>query len=150
SRRAHPFLPFEPPLAGSRRLGVPHRAGLPPKTRSADMTHRPRVRVALCALLGGLITLAVPGAGRAGFVQNNLVSDIPGLAPHLHPNLKNPWGVSFSPTSPFWVSDQVTGKSTLYNGAGVPQGLVVTIPGGNPTGQVFNSTASDFALPTGG
>ena len=55
---------------------------------------------------------------------------------------------------PFWVSNQVTGNSTLYNSAGVKQGLVVTIPpgtpGGNPTGQVFNSTASDFVLPVGG
>jgi len=87
------------------------------------------------------------------FVQTNLVSDIPGLAPVLDPNLKNPWGVSFSPTSPFWISDQRTGVSTLYNGQGVPQPqftpLIVTIPPSGPTGQVFNSTAADFIEPNG-
>jgi uncharacterized protein (TIGR03118 family) len=104
-------------------------------------------------LAGIVIVLAVvlgPGPSFAEFVQTNLVSDIPGLAANTDPNLKNPWGISLSSSSPFWVSDQVTGVSTLYNGSGTPQPLVVTIPGGNPTGQVFNTTASDFSLPVGG
>ena len=63
------------------------------------------------------------------FTQTNLVSDIQGLANNTDPNLKNPWGVSFSATSPFWTSDQGTGLATLYNGAGAPQGLVVSVPG---------------------
>src|SRR3954471_13546574 len=81
-------------------------------------------------------------------VQTNLTSNIPGLAANTDPNLVNPWGISFSATSPIWVSDQAKGVSTLYNGAGSPQALVVTIPPGGatppqgPTGQVFNSTAS--------
>jgi uncharacterized protein (TIGR03118 family) len=78
----------------------------------------------------------------AGVIQQtNLVSDIPGLAAVTDPNLVNPWGVSFSATSPFWVSDQGKNVSTLYNASGVPQGgpLVVNVPGG-PTGQVANST----------
>jgi uncharacterized protein (TIGR03118 family) len=79
------------------------------------------------------------------YEQTNLVSDISGLAAHTDVNLKNPWGVSFSGGSPFWVSDQVTGVATLYNSTGTPQALVVTIPGGNPTGQFFNSTP-DFKL----
>lgn len=84
------------------------------------------------------------------FTQTNLVSDVPGLANNTDPNLKNPWGVSFSTTSPFWASDQATGVSTLYNGAGVPQPLVVTIPGSTtppsgPTGQVFNASTG-FAV----
>jgi uncharacterized protein (TIGR03118 family) len=93
-----------------------------------------------------------PAAVRADliYVEKNLVSSVQGMAPNFDPNLQNPWGVSFSATSPFWVSNQITGNSTLYNASGVPQSLVVTIPGGNPTGQVFNSTASDFALPVGG
>ena len=78
------------------------------------------------------------------FVQTNLVSDVSGLAAHTDPNLKNPWGVSFSPTSPFWVSDQVTGNATLYDGAGNILSLVVSIPSSfppsGPTGQVFNGT----------
>jgi uncharacterized protein (TIGR03118 family) len=86
------------------------------------------------------------------FTQTNLVSDIPGLANNTDPNLKNPWGLSFSATSPFWAADQATGVSTLYNGAGVPQPgtpLIVTIPGSatpptGPTGTVFNSAATGF------
>lgn len=61
------------------------------------------------------------------------------------PDLINPWGTSFSATSPFWVSDNGQGKATLYNGAGVKQGLVVSMPGLDPdpiTGQVFNGTSS--------
>ena len=80
--------------------------------------------------------------GATIFTQTNLVSDIPGMAAVTDPNLKNPWGVSFGPTTPFWVSDQVTNVSTLYNASGVPQPaspLIVSTPGG-PTGQVFNST----------
>jgi uncharacterized protein (TIGR03118 family) len=81
------------------------------------------------------------------FTQTNLVSDIPGLAKTTDPDLINPWGVAFSAASPFWVSDNGTGKSTLYNGDGVKQGLVVTIPGtggdpGAPTGMVFNSSTN--------
>ncbi len=88
------------------------------------------------------------------FVQTNLVSSVPGLAATTDPNLVNPWGVSFSATSPFWVSDQGTGVSTLYNGAGLQSALVVAIPGGahpptGPTGQVFNNSGGGFVLPNG-
>jgi uncharacterized protein (TIGR03118 family) len=103
-----------------------------------------------------LVWIASLSAVEAGYVQTNLVSDIPGLAPNTDPNLKNPWGVSFAPNGPFWVSNQVTGTVTLYDGAGqrfpVGSPLVVTVPsasGGGPTGQVFNPT-SDFPLTTGG
>jgi uncharacterized protein (TIGR03118 family) len=81
-----------------------------------------------------------------GFVQHNLVSDIPGLADHTDPNLKNPWGASFSPTSPFWVSNQASDNATLYFGTGVQAPLVVATA--SPTGQVFNATNS-FALSNG-
>ena len=40
-----------------------------------------------------------------GYTQTNLVSDIPNLAANTDPNLVNPWGISSSPGSPFWVSD---------------------------------------------
>ena len=80
------------------------------------------------------------------YLQTNLVSDVPGLAATTDPNLKNPWGVSFSPTSPFWVSDQATGLATLYDGAGNIIPLIVTVPSigipSGPTGQVFNGTTS--------
>jgi uncharacterized protein (TIGR03118 family) len=63
------------------------------------------------------------------------------------PDLVNGWGLTRSSGSPFWVSDNGTGKSTLYNGAGQKLGLIVTIPpapgstvAGTPTGTVFNIT----------
>jgi uncharacterized protein (TIGR03118 family) len=104
-------------------------------------------RLALCcaALLASLAALPA----HAQFVQRNLVSDIPGLAVTTDPNLKNPWGVTAGPTTPFWVSDNVTGVQTLYNGSGAAQALVVTVPRGQPTGTVFNST-TDFNLFSGG
>ena len=82
------------------------------------------------------------------FRQTNLVSDIPGLARFTDPNLANPWGIAFGPTSPFWVADNHTGVATLYNGSGAKIPLTVTVPapgGGTsaPTGQIFNGT-TDF------
>ena len=87
-----------------------------------------------------------PSASRGAdlfFQQTNLVSSVMGMAPNTDANLKNPWGISFSSSSPFWVSDQVTGMVTTYNSAGQPQTPVVTIPGtGGPTGQVYNNTGT--------
>jgi len=84
--------------------------------------------------------------------QTNLVSDVPGLAHVTDPSLVNPWGLASSSTSPWWVADNGTGVSTLYNGnTGAKQALTVTIPtavGGTPpstpTGVVFNGNSGDF------
>ncbi|MGC4073743.1 MAG: TIGR03118 family protein [Nibricoccus sp.] len=78
-----------------------------------------------------------------GFIQTNLVSDIPGMAAVTDARLVNPWGISYGPGGPFWISDAGTGLSTVYNTAGAIQAPVSTIPnpaGGisTPTGQVFN------------
>src|SRR5947208_1669525 len=75
------------------------------------------------------------------FAQTNLVSSVSGLAPVTDTNLRNPWGMSFSATSPFWVSNQGTNTSTLYGATGAPNALVVSVPGG-PTGQVFTGGTS--------
>src|SRR6266481_5223210 len=63
----------------------------------------------------------------ANVLQTNLVSDLPGVAQLQDPHLVNPWGISESGSSPFWVSDNNAGVSTLYNGQGQPQP-----PGTNP------------------
>lgn len=107
-----------------------------------------RLATAMCTLALAFVPACLHADS---FTQTNLVSDVPGLANNTDPNLKNPWGVSFSATSPFWVSDQATGLSTLYNAAGSPQSLVVTIPGSitppsGPTGTVFNGAASGFLV----
>ena len=86
------------------------------------------------------------------FGSTNLVTDDQSVnaARITDPNLVNAWGISHSSGSPFWVSDNGTGVSTLYSvnpATNVPTivPLVVTIPGaGNPTGQVFNTDASSF------
>jgi uncharacterized protein (TIGR03118 family) len=85
------------------------------------------------------------------YQQTNLVADLPGVALLQDTNLVNAWGISFSATSPFWISDNGSGLSTLYavtydtNGTVqvAKQGLQVGIPGdGTPTGQLFNSTTN--------
>jgi uncharacterized protein (TIGR03118 family) len=98
------------------------------------------------------------GIARRSYVQTNLVSDIPGLAAHTDPNLKNPWGTSVGPGSPIWVSDNHAGVTTLYDGTGNPQPRVVAIPAppsagntavGAPTGQAFNTfdpASPDFVI----
>ena len=105
--------------------------------------------VALLAI--GLLTgFAPPAEKQNSFTVHNLVSDQPGVADHLDPNLVNAWGLAASATSPWWVADNGTGVSTLYNGnTGTPLSLVVTIPGGAPTGTVFNG-GSSFVVSSGG
>ncbi len=87
------------------------------------------------------------------YQRHDLVSDQAGVADHQDANLKNAWGVAFNPFGFVWVSDAETGVSTLYDGAGVPQSLVVTIPpaagaaSGNPTGIVFNASSGFLVNP---
>jgi len=99
------------------------------------------------------------------YKQTNLVSDLAGMAPVTDPNLKNPWGLTRSPGgSPFWVANNNSGTSTLYDGSGNPfpppsKGgpLVVTVPPPGfapgtqsaPTGVVFNGSATDFLIAPG-
>ena len=68
-----------------------------------------------------------------------LTSNLPNVAPNQDPVLQNAWGVAFTPgASPFWVADNATGCSTLYDGAGVPAGgppplkVAIPLPGGTP------------------
>ena len=84
---------------------------------------------------------------RHAFEQRNLISDIAGVARITDRNLVNPWGLAAGPTTPLWVADNGTDVSTLYSGAvngSIPRivPLVVGIPGGAPTGVVFNPTSS--------
>ena len=111
-------------------------------------------------VVGALFAAAqIPVAGQLnsnGYVQHNLVSDQPGTAITLDSNLKNPWGMAFSPTGPFWIADNGTGLSTVYNGQAQILPLVVTIPPpmgstqtATPTGIVFNGTPN-FVVSSGG
>ena len=94
------------------------------------------------------------------FVQTDLVSDIQGLATITDPLLVNPWGMSFSAASPFWISNQGTSTATLYTVTGATNVVKVNInpPSGfvgipttaigpqGPTGQVNNSNSSSFLV----
>jgi uncharacterized protein (TIGR03118 family) len=95
--------------------------------------------------------------------EADLVSDLPLVAQIQDTNLVNAWGITFSGTGPFWVSDNAAGKATLYAVTNVPNGedtvtkqaLEVTIPGGAPTGVTpgikggFNGDAFLFATLNG-
>ena len=113
--------------------------------------NRTRTRWFLLATAASFLSLASSARGQGFYTQINLVSSVPGLAATTDPNLINPWGISNSATSPYWIADQGTGLSTVYNGAGAITALVVPIPGGGgatagPTGTVDNTTAGAFLV----
>jgi uncharacterized protein (TIGR03118 family) len=98
------------------------------------------------------------------YKQTDLVSNIPGKAPTIDPNLKNPWGLTRSsttpdrPGSPWWIGNNNSGTSTLYDGNGNIIPVVVTVPTPKgapagtqsaPTGVVFNGSPTDFFLAPG-
>jgi uncharacterized protein (TIGR03118 family) len=112
-------------------------------------------------LLFGLLTaLIIPSglwAQQEGYSQTNLVSNISGVAATTDTQLLNPWGISVLPGQDFWIADNNSGVSTLYDQNGNKDtGLVVTIPGatsnpngncspGCPTGTVANPNGTYFA-----
>jgi uncharacterized protein (TIGR03118 family) len=87
------------------------------------------------------------------FKQTNLIASKASFGAKLvDKNLTNAWGLATGPTTPIWVSDNNSGFATVYSG-GIKGGpvsldLTVPVPGGNPTGQVFNPDSSAF--PVGG
>jgi uncharacterized protein (TIGR03118 family) len=86
--------------------------------------------------------------GANAYTVMNLVSDGAVPAAHVDPNLVNGWGLVAGPTTPWWVANNGTDTSTLYDGTGVARPLVVAVPGG-PTGAVFNGS-TDFVVSGGG
>ena len=102
-----------------------------------------------------------PANHQNSFVQSNLVSDGFVPAAHMDPNLINPWGLAHSRTGPFWVADNGTGVTTVYDGAGHPisvaghSSITVAAPAGetdpsSPTGLVFNNTHAGFKISSHG
>jgi uncharacterized protein (TIGR03118 family) len=115
-------------------------------------------RTALVACLG-LVVFLNPALAHAQYQITNLVSNQVGQAPTIDPLLGNAWGLARSATSPWWISDNITGWSTLYQANGTQESLRVLIPTagngptsptglngpGTPTGVVFNGS-SDFQI----
>jgi len=119
-------------------------------TKSNKSQPATRLLLSATVLLVAATLFSLPAAAQKT-QATILTSDIVNISVNTDANLVNAWGMSFSPTGPWWISDNGTGLSTLYNAAGTPQALVVTIPSGNgvdtgtPTGQVFNGT-TDFKI----
>jgi uncharacterized protein (TIGR03118 family) len=112
---------------------------------------------AVLALVAGSLS----STASAQYTRTDLVADQAGAAPTKDPNLVNAWGLVALPFTPFWVSDNGTGFSTLYSGGGQQVPLFVTIPPapgsapgtlGTPTGVVGNISPgfTDFVISENG
>jgi uncharacterized protein (TIGR03118 family) len=119
---------------------------------------RPILQQRRCLRVERLDDRCLPSAQGTGFVQTNLVSDVPGMAAVQDPNLVNSWGLAFNPNGVWWVNDNGSGLSTLYSGNGKINSLVVTVPPpgttpptpqSTPTGIIFNGS-SDFVVSANG
>lgn len=132
---------------------------------------RGSARIAAASIIaGGLLALAACGGGGddyggappppppppppSAYTMSALVSDGAVAAAHTDVHLKNPWGLSVLPGGPMWVTNNADSTSTIYDGTGIVQALVVTIPGGmngpgNVTGTVASSSTTDFMVTNG-
>src|SRR3954469_9943785 len=154
-------------LTTSDRLGC----GLPPRRG------RSRARAGVLAAAMSVATLTVPAAaaqasagGDGAFRQVNLVSDLPGVAPLLDSQVKNPWGIALGPDTPLWVNNNfnpaqenlcdtcvpepadLLTKITIYSGASGHDPFAkvpLEVTASSPTGMVFNPTM-DFVVDQGG
>jgi len=140
-----------------------------PARRDHTRTHRSwRTTIAVVGAAAVASGLAIMPSGIAvghelgeaqgvAITQTNLISDQVGKAALVDPSLINPWGMSFGTgtmATPVWVSDNGADVATLYRGATTPPSLTkvpltVAIPGGEPTGQVFNPSATEFTVKNG-
>src|SRR5580765_3392827 len=131
-------------------------AGVLPKASAhkEDMMH-------LRILTGTVLTALIVSTASAQYKRTDLASNQPGVAPTTDQRLVNGWGLVALPTSPFWVSDNGTGFSTLYTGTGQQIPLFVAVPPapaspagtlGTPTGIVGNigTNATDFTITENG
>jgi uncharacterized protein (TIGR03118 family) len=121
----------------------------------------PRRFPVLLASVGLILAITAPATAaninsQNAYVVTNLQSDVPGRALHTDPDLVNGWGITAGPSTPWWVSDNGTHRSTLYNGnTGLKvTAVIVDIAGannepGDPTGTVFNTGRSDEFVITG-
>lgn len=117
---------------------------------------RTRLAVLVCTAAIAACSDTTTVAPIARFAETRLVADSAGLgAAAVDTNLKNPWGIAFGPTSVLWVSDNHSGRSSLYRPDGTRIPTAVTIPsssdtaGGAPSGVVYDATSS-FVIPGAG
>src|SRR3954470_16729231 len=146
----------------TRRMDMRHSESKQPARKNLVVA----VLLCFCALIFALMPLSPKLLGQAdpigipvippgsAYRQTNLMTDSPGLAPVLDPLLVNPWGITATASSPFWVANNGTSTTQLIRGdvGGAPVVLnpnpqTVTIPGGLPTGTVANPVSTEFVLP---
>ncbi|HXP22482.1 MAG TPA: hypothetical protein VN807_00015, partial [Candidatus Sulfotelmatobacter sp.] len=113
----------------------------------------PRIWIATLGLIFALSAFTPGALGQTNsYKQTNLTSDTAGVAANVDPNLVNPWGMAFFPNSPFWIADNNSGFTTLYNASGMNTGsFPVPHAAANtglstPTGIVANTTGAGFAV----
>jgi uncharacterized protein (TIGR03118 family) len=110
-----------------------------------------RYRTLTLTVLCGLLLICTSAVMAQSYHVVNLASNLNNRSKHLDPLLANPWGLAYGPGAPFWISDEASGWSTLYDGSGNPESLQVVIPPasgtgpGTPTGIVFNGS-SEFQI----
>jgi len=116
-----------------------------------------RIAVAACF---GVVLLMHSAPAEAQYQLPNLVSNQVGQAPTVDPLLANPWGLARSASGPWWISENDTGWSTIYEGSGKQSSLRVLIPTagngpssatglngpGTPTGIVVNGSSTNFQV----
>jgi uncharacterized protein (TIGR03118 family) len=107
-----------------------------------DGLKRSRIAIAIGALLVVIFTASALAAGTRtsaenAYVVHNLVSDVPGAADQVDPKLVNAWGLTSTSGSPWWVADNGTDASTLYQADGTKVPLDVDVHNA-PTGVVGN------------
>lgn len=94
----------------------------------------------------GLALMFASSTALAQYTATLLDTNLPGKGDHTDPLLVNGWGIAYAPGGPWWVSDEGSGWSTLYDGSGNPQSLQVVVPAangtgvGSPTGIVYNGS----------
>jgi uncharacterized protein (TIGR03118 family) len=117
------------------------------------------MKILKAIMLLAFVVPLLPSSTFAQYIRTDLVSNQPGVAPHTDPHLVNAWGLVQRANSPFWVSDNGTGFSTLYTGTGLQINLFVSIPPapgspagtlGTPTGIVGNISQTDFKITENG
>jgi uncharacterized protein (TIGR03118 family) len=122
---------------------------------------KPKFDFARKLLSAAFVVLLLTSFGLGQYVRTDLVANQPGVALHADPNLRNGWGLVSTASSPYWVSDNDSGFSTLYQASGQVVSLVVSIPPatgspartlGTPTGIVANISpnATDFVVSENG
>jgi len=117
------------------------------------MKRSTRISLSIAALLVLALSLTSSAAWAVCGLQYAAKTLVKNTGKTGDPQLVNPWGLTYAPSAPFWLSDQGSGLSTLYDGNGVKQSLVVTVPPasgttkGQPTGIVYNGS-SEFKIDT--